>query len=142
LGYHNSETTQAYDTVAEAFVGCERRLLLLGSPGSGKTTALLHLAKLLVQEAEQTLEAPIPFVVNLSKFRLGPSERTSSWLGFGERRSTSANRNGDEELDTRFEDWLVSEMATFPGLSRELAREWIRQGRVAALLDGLDEFND
>jgi len=141
-GYHNPETRQSYDTVAEAFVGCDRRLLLLGSPGSGKTTALLHLAKLLAQEAEQSPEAPIPFVVNLSKFRLERSEGTRLWPNFGERRGTPANRNGDEDLDTKFEDWLVSEMAAFPGLSRELAREWIRQGRVAALLDGLDEFND
>jgi predicted NACHT family NTPase len=33
-------------------------------------------------------------------------------------------------------------MTAFPGLSREMAYEWIRFGRVAVLLDGLDEFND
>jgi HEAT repeat protein len=40
------------------------------------------------------------------------------------------------------ENWLVSEMASFPGLDPATARRWLRERRVAALLDGLDEFND
>lgn len=140
-GYRNPETRQSYETVEEAFNACDRRLLLLGAPGSGKTTALLHIAKLLIQEAEQINEAPIPFVVNLSKFRFERSEGTGLWSGFGRWNDTSS-RNGSENPDTKFEDWLLSEMANFPRLSRELAHDWIRHERAAILLDGLDEFND
>jgi hypothetical protein len=144
-GYHNPDIRQSYETVSDAFNGCERRLLLLGLPGSGKTTALLHLAKLLVDEAEQSPRNPVPFVVNLSKFRFDSSDRSESsrrWPSFAQRRGASGSKNHDESLNTEFEDWLVAEIAAFPGLSRDMAREWVRQGRVAALLDGLDEFND
>ena len=33
-------------------------------------------------------------------------------------------------------------MVRFPGLGRDLAKTWLHDGRVAILLDGLDEFND
>lgn len=140
-GYHDPETRKTYDTVAEAFAGSDHRLLLLGHPGSGKTTGLLHLANLLVDEAEKDLDAPIPFLVNLSKFRFERSEDRRPWFIFGKGSSWTTG-NDDKDINRKFEDWLVSEMAAFPGLSRDLAREWIHQGRVAALLDGLDEFND
>lgn len=134
-GYYNPEQKQSYGSVMEAFEGSDRRLLLLGSPGAGKTTALLHIADALAKAAEQAADAPIPVLVNLSKFRLGPDMSSMRSL------SLKAEREAPEG-SRRFEDWLVGEMAAFPGLGGESARAWLREGRVAALLDGLDEFND
>jgi DNA polymerase III delta prime subunit len=141
-GYHDPDTKQSYATVAEAFAGSDRRLLLLGAPGSGKTTALIHLARLLLQEAQDSQDAPIPFVVNLSKFRFGPTGGGPRLLGFRGIGRKDTDTDNDGSLDETFEDWLVSEMAAFPSLTPQLAREWIRGGQIAALLDGLDEFND
>lgn len=141
-GYQNPDTKRSYNTVVEAFNECDRRLLILGSPGSGKTTALLHLAQLLVNEAEKNPDSPIPFVINLSKFRLDRPSSAQSWHGSNKWHGTTDVRKEDNNLNTKFEDWLTSEMAAFPGLGHELAREWIHHGHVAILLDGLDEFND
>jgi predicted NACHT family NTPase len=47
-----------------------------------------------------------------------------------------------QNQSTDVENWLVSEMTQFPGMTKEFARGWLKDGRVAALLDGLDEFND
>jgi predicted NACHT family NTPase len=40
-------------------------LLILGAPGSGKTTALLELARHLLDKAEADEHQPIPVVFNL-----------------------------------------------------------------------------
>jgi hypothetical protein len=69
-GYRDFNGEKSYDNVAEAFAAARRRLLILGQPGSGKSTALVHLAKRLLREAGQDADAPLPFIVNLSKFRL------------------------------------------------------------------------
>ena len=68
-GYYNPENGQGFDSIWNAFQNCNRRLLLLGSPGAGKTTALLHLGAELIKEAEASPNAPLPVIVNLSKFR-------------------------------------------------------------------------
>ena len=134
-GYRAFDGKKSYAHVVEAFVAAQRRLLILGQPGSGKSTALVHLAKHLLRDAAQDADAPLPFIVNLSKFQLVAPDSEPRLL----RRK---GKGESERPDTRFEDWFAGELATFPGLSRNLARKWIRQGRIAALLDGLDEFND
>jgi hypothetical protein len=122
--------------VVDAFRASRRRLLLLGQPGSGKTTALVHLARYLLSQADASPDAPVPFVLNLSKFRLVSPVRTIRILSRNSPAASSPTR------DTRFEDWVAAEMAAFPGLSPQTARQWIQQGSVTVLLDGLDEFND
>jgi hypothetical protein len=134
-GYYDPERKLSYDSVWDAFEKSKRRLLLLGHPGAGKSTALLHIAARLVSEAEAAADQPVPVILNLSKFRL--QRRTEDRFGmrfFGDRQ---------EETDTAaFEAWVVGEVAGCPGLNRSIARSWLRQGRIALLLDGLDEFND
>lgn len=126
-GYRNPETQEEYPDLVTAFITARRRLLLLGHPGSGKTTALLHLAQTLIHQAQTNEQAPVPFFVNLSKFN---------------RPTASSRHEKEDRLDTRFIDWLAEEMAEVPGMTVDVARQWLAQGKVAALLDGLDEFND
>ncbi len=139
-GYYNPELKRSYANVLAAFESCDRSLLLLGHPGAGKTTALLHLATELIRSAETSDDAPIPVIVNLSKFRLPKRGQRRIGISLGQR--DSSGENGEIANPRAFEDWFVAEMAAFPGLDRATAREWLRAGRIAALLDGLDEFND
>jgi len=87
-------------------------LLILGTPGTGKTTALLRLCGELLDRAEHDPALPIPVVVNLAP-----------WAR--ERRPLGA--------------WLVDELADGYRVPRRIARAWVEQDALALLLDGLDE---
>jgi eukaryotic-like serine/threonine-protein kinase len=103
----------AADTpLPEVFDGLGGSLLILGAAGSGKTTALLELARHLLDAAQTDERAPIPVVVNLS-----------SWAT---RRLSLA-------------DWLVDELAVGYDVPRRIARGWVDANEVLPLLDGLDE---
>jgi TIR domain len=52
--------------IAEVFEEFDRRLLILGTPGAGKTILLLQLAHRLLNDADREIDAPIPVVLNLS----------------------------------------------------------------------------
>ncbi len=87
-------------------------MLILGGPGSGKTTTLLKLAEALLTRAKADGAAPIPVVLNLS-----------TWT-----------------KDQSFEDWLV-EMVNALSLrtKKTWIRPWLEDHRILPLLDGLDE---
>jgi hypothetical protein len=87
-------------------------LLVLGGPGAGKTTALLELARSLLDDAADDATLPMPVVFNLS-----------SWV------------------TQRFPlaEWLVDEMHASYDVPRSIARGWVAEGEVLPLLDGLDE---
>lgn len=90
------------------------RLLILGEPGSGKTTTLYNLAKGLVCRAEKDVSEPIPIILDLS-----------SW-------------NDNHGL---FSDWLVKELKQKMGVREKLGEKWVSEKQVLPLLDGLDEVN-
>jgi hypothetical protein len=54
-------------------------LLLLGEPGSGKTTLMLEAAEALLAEAESTSTLPIPVILNLSTWHTNYT-RLDEWL--------------------------------------------------------------
>jgi eukaryotic-like serine/threonine-protein kinase len=87
-------------------------LLILGAPGSGKTTALLELARDLLDKAENDERQPIPVVFNLS-----------SWAV---RRLPLA-------------EWLVEELHTRYDVPQFIATQWLAANEILPLLDGLDE---
>jgi hypothetical protein len=86
-------------------------LLILGEPGSGKTTMLLELARDLIARAEQDPTQPTPVVFNLS-----------SWA--------------DKQV---IADWLVDELISKYNAPRKVARSWVENDDLLPLLDGLDE---
>jgi NACHT domain len=90
---------------------CE--LLILGAAGSGKTTALLEIARDAMARAEQDPARPLPVIFMLS-----------NW---------SADQNG-------FSDWLIAELNLRYHVARRDARRWLVAGRLILLLDGLDEL--
>ncbi len=93
-------------------IGLGKTLLILGEPGSGKTIALLQLAKKLINQTEQDLTKPIPVVFNLS-----------SW--------------GQKQQP--IEKWLIEELKDKYQVPKTWSEPWIEQEQLILLLDGLDE---
>ncbi len=101
--------------IVELFNQVGQSLLILGEPGSGKTTALIQLASgLIAQMNPGTLET-VPVVVNLS-----------SW-----------NR-----AYLNFASWLTREIADKYRVPEKASAAWFEDGRLVLLLDGLDEVSD
>ncbi|MFZ0547235.1 MAG: BTAD domain-containing putative transcriptional regulator, partial [Candidatus Promineifilaceae bacterium] len=99
-------------SMADVFDDNGQALLILGEPGSGKTTMMLDLARTLVQRAEAGDRHLIPVVFNLSSWRSGP---LINWL--------------EIELN---EKYLIP---------RKIGRQWLADDQLLPLLDGLDEVN-
>jgi NACHT domain len=98
--------------ISEVFDEMDQALLILGDPGSGKTTTLLELAKELLDRAEQDPNHPVPVVFPLS-----------SWA--------VARHPLDE--------WMVEELRERYYIPPAIARVWIHNQQILPLLDGLDE---
>ena len=90
-------------------------MLILGDPGSGKTTTLLELAQVLLDKAETDPTYPIPVLLNLS-----------SWK--------------EDNSKQKMQGWLISELRSKYGISAELGKKWIAQQQLLLLFDGLDEI--
>jgi hypothetical protein len=101
----NTTITQLFDEQAGS-------LLILGAPGTGKTTLLLELARDLLLRAEHDENYPIPAVFNLS-----------SW---------AVSRQPLHE-------WLIAELNERSYVPKKVARKWTESEQVLPLLDGLDE---
>src|SRR6266545_6718578 len=87
-------------------------LLILGGPGSGKTTMLLELTRDLIARARNNEQHPIPVVFNLSTWAT-KRQPLGNWL--------------TEELNQRYD------------VPRKLAQDWVAVNALLPLLDGLDE---
>ena len=108
-----NETLPAGTSMLEIFdsIGMGRSLLILGAPGSGKTTMLLELARQLIARAREDVTEPIPMVFNLA-----------SWT---------------EKLTLA--DWLAQELNNLYSVPRKTAPDWVKGNKLLLLLDGLDE---
>ena len=107
-----SQNTKAIDLFLQ--MGTGRSLLILGEPGSGKTTTLLEITRDLIRIAQQNVNQPIPVVLNLS-----------TWT------------NSKITIDK----WLVKELNASYQVSKEIAQKWIDNQQLLLLLDGLDEVS-
>ena len=88
------------------------RLLILGDPGTGKTTALLKLAEALVDRAQ--VGNPIPVLLNLSTWK---------------------------QDDWDLEPWLAAELKVKYGVRADIGKQWVSDDKkIIPLLDGLDEL--
>ncbi|MBW4552512.1 MAG: NACHT domain-containing protein [Aphanocapsa sp. GSE-SYN-MK-11-07L] len=88
------------------------KLLILGHPGSGKTTELMNLAQALLKRAKAQSNYPIPVIFDLSTWK-------------DDRQSIQA--------------WLIDSLSTYQE-SLPLRQQWVKERRILPLLDGLDEL--
>jgi NACHT domain len=86
-------------------------LLILGEPGSGKTTTLLELAANLISRAKADAKERVPVVLNLS-----------SW----KRKQSLA-------------EWIAGELSQKYRVPIKIARSWLQNDYLVPLLDGLDQ---
>jgi hypothetical protein len=98
--------------IREIFDEANASLLILGDPGSGKTTTLLELTRDLLRVAQADPLQPVPVVLNLS-----------TW---------AAKR---QELD----QWIITELMLRYQVPHWLGAQWVKNQRLLPLLDGLDE---
>jgi Effector-associated domain 10/NACHT domain len=93
----------------------EGKLLILGAPGAGKTTALLSLAEQLVEGAISQPRTVIPVLFELS-----------TW------------QNDNQSI----QDWLIDRLYDLHGGNRKskLYEQWLERQVLLPLLDGLDEL--
>ncbi|WP_242001998.1 NACHT domain-containing protein [Kribbella steppae] len=113
--------------IATVFDQLQDSMLILGAPGAGKTTLLLDLAGTLSEQAHADENKPIPVLIDLAGWSAHPSRS-----------------NDDDPLDSPylagFVRWLFIELNTRYGIPPAVGRTWLRRGRLALLLDGLDEI--
>ena len=86
-------------------------LLILGEPGSGKTTTLLELASDLIGRAKGDPKERVPIVLNLS-----------SW-----------------QKKQPLVEWIAGELSAKYRVPISIARSWLKSDYLLLLLDGLDE---
>jgi len=102
------------------------RLLLLGQPGSGKTTSLLDLAVKIFDDPD----APVPTYLPLASWH--PPKR---WTGF----SLLTGKGGDLARHP-VARWLATQVQNLYRVDLYMALDWLVSGRIQLLLDGLDEI--
>lgn len=109
-----SQSTQIDNSIYAIFKAENRTLLILGEPGSGKTTVLLELAEALIEcaEADKDLAEPVPVILNLA-----------SW--------------SKENLS--LEKWVVNTLKVQYQIPEDETNLWLAEHRLLLLLDGLDE---
>ena len=105
----------------ERVLARQRRLVLLGDPGAGKTTTLRHLAR---EAAERALAdgGPIPIYVELKGYR-----------GQGDLAPLLAQAVNEALAAHRLP------LSTDPDEAARMVRAWLNQGEFLLLLDGLNE---
>lgn len=109
-----SQPLAPQQTLADVFEEEGGSLLILGEPGSGKTTSMLELTRGLLARAEDDPLRPVPVVCNLSAW-------TAPY--------------------TALDDWLAAELSARYQIPRKIAQGWLAESRLLLLLDGLDELS-
>jgi uncharacterized tellurite resistance protein B-like protein/DNA polymerase III delta prime subunit len=114
LAIPDAPANSAGTSITDVFIQQEAQtLLILGEPGSGKTTILLKLAQELIANAREDQDNPIPVILNLSSWR--------------------------PRKPQKFADWIVHELNKRYKVPRTLGEDWVKDQRLLVLLDGLDE---
>lgn len=112
LPFEGSRAVPSSKSISDVFDDVEHSVLILGQPGSGKTTTLLTLVRELILRVEINPTLPVPVVFHLS-----------SWIG------------PEQPLDT----WLMNELNDKYQIPKKIGKTWLEHQRLVLLLDGLDE---
>jgi Cdc6-like AAA superfamily ATPase len=140
----NNQQSAQFKDLFDAYAKFGKRLLLLGVPGSGKTTTLRNLALQLLEEAKFE-SAPVPVFVDISRWKKQPTSIEEIWFQTERGRLPLLDRvvTRNKKPPT-FEDWLAVTLSRNPGsgVNQELAKLWVSTGNLVLLLDGFDELSE
>ncbi|MGB3513769.1 MAG: NACHT domain-containing protein [Microcoleaceae cyanobacterium] len=114
VGKRPSFELPAKVSITQVFDRMKGKLLLLGNPGSGKTTTLLELARRLIICAEKEPNSPIPVLLNLA-----------TWQG--------------ESLEIL--DWLIAQVKFKYNIPHKVTRNWLENQHLSLLIDGFDQIS-
>jgi hypothetical protein len=111
----------------------DRRLVVLGQPGAGKTVLAIQLVRDLAERArgartESDNRVAVPVRLSLSTFK--PT-----------RASEKLEDISVEQLSARLDEWLVQRLIGFR-TPRRTAASLVERGWIVPVLDGLDEMDD
>ncbi|MEM8658389.1 MAG: DUF4062 domain-containing protein, partial [Pseudomonadota bacterium] len=112
LPFEGTVAVPSGQDIGDVFHEIGHSVLLLGQPGSGKSTTLLTLVKELVEQAEADPAAHVPVVVHLG-----------SWDGAA----------------ASVLEWLTEELSDKYQVPKVIGRGWLENHRLMLFLDGLDE---
>jgi predicted NACHT family NTPase len=101
--------------IINAFKATNNALLIIGGPGSGKTTTLLELAQSKLKEAQVDTLAPIPIILQLS-----------TW----------------GQIRKSISEWILEELRRQYGVNQVLGRNLLQNENLLLFLDGLDEVKE
>lgn len=116
IGLKDSEPISKSTQVVDLFNrnDISGKLLILGEPGSGKTTTILKLANALINsKVESQPDYPIPVLFSLASWK--PSYSMM--------------------------EWLTSELNSKYGVRKDIANAWVVERRLLPILDALDELS-
>jgi energy-coupling factor transporter ATP-binding protein EcfA2 len=102
-------------SILQVYDEAQQELLILGEPGSGKSTQLYILGQHLLTRSETHQHAPLPFIFSLS-----------SW----------ASKRQALEI------WMAQQLVEIYQVPKKMAQQWVENHQVIPLLDGLDEMED
>ncbi|GHO48638.1 TIR domain-containing protein [Ktedonospora formicarum] len=103
-------------SISKVYQEANQELLLLGKPGTGKSTLLYQLGHDLLKEAIKHPRHPLPVLFPLS-----------SWA----------------QKRLPLQEWIVEQLASpLYEVPRKLSQQWVQDEQILPLLDGLDEMEE
>ncbi|GBF86566.1 CHAT domain-containing protein [Aphanothece sacrum] len=138
--YSLPEGTRAIDIFGE--LENKRTMLILGEPGSGKTTGLLEIAQESIIDARKDQNLPIPVVLNLSSWvDTRQPKPFTNWL-VKQVISLTLSSLAEERQPKTLVDWLIQELNRIYLFPKKQCDAWIKNEQLLLLLDGLDEVRE
>ena len=118
----NNKKELKKDKLLKDIIRQNNRLLILGSPGYGKTTLILKIA---IKKLDDEKDKTIPIIFNVA-----------SWSTF--KKENQKSQKKDKAI--LFKEWMISVLNSGYGFSNDYAKILIEQEKIYPIFDGFDEI--